>query len=171
MTEYKCSKRVQGHLIPVRDSVIRIFLFFYVFLLAVEDFLLYLMQQYQLGPTDTRVDSTKLFKEVNQSKTGKITLDEFRAYVLLFYIILYDQMKQKFPEMRNARVTRLFNSCLAESSDVTCLTPRSFESLVIKWDFMKKQDNEESKTGKNVENMTDWEYLKYQWGKTKYILL
>lgn len=77
-------------------------------------------------------------------------------------------MKQKFPEMRYARVTRLFNSCLAESSDVTCLTPRSFESLVIKWDFMKKQDNEDNKKGKNVENMTDWEYLKYQWGKTKY---
>lgn len=39
------------------------------------------MQQYQLGPNDARVDSTQLFKEVNQSKSGKITLDEFRSYV------------------------------------------------------------------------------------------
>lgn len=41
-----------------------------------------MLKQYQLGPTDKRVDSTMLFKEVNKSRSGKITLDEFRQYVL-----------------------------------------------------------------------------------------
>lgn len=43
-----------------------------------------MLKQYQLGPTDKRVDSTMLFKEVNKSRSGKITLDEFRQYVYIF---------------------------------------------------------------------------------------
>lgn len=45
-----------------------------------------MLKQYQLGPTDKRVDSTMLFKEVNKSRSGKITLDEFRQYVLFLNI-------------------------------------------------------------------------------------
>lgn len=31
LTEFKCSKRVQGHLVPVKDSVIRIIFYCYLY--------------------------------------------------------------------------------------------------------------------------------------------
>lgn len=78
-------------------------------------------------------------------------------------------MKQKFPNMKDSRVSRLFNSCLTESSDTACLTPRSFQSLVIKWDLLINQEVKEIKEGLNTKNMTDWEYLEFIWTKSKYI--
>lgn len=61
-----------------------------------------MLKQYQLGPTDKRVDSTMLFKEVNKSRSGKITLDEFRQYV---YILNLDETKiPKYERFKSIKI-------------------------------------------------------------------